>query len=126
MAVIPNRVFLTKGVGHHREKLASFEAALRIRDLAKEVHIMFKRIVVIGNRFPEGMEEELETKFEEEGLTLVGMVPNDDELARTNYLGNPLTDLPADSPAVKAAEAIVEKLGLMSEATLLKFLGQGP
>jgi len=105
---------------------AAFEAALRIRDLAKEVHITFKKIVIIGNRFPEGMKAELESKFAEEGLTLVGMIPNDDELAMANYLGKSLMEIPAESPAMKAAEEIVEKLGLTSEATLLKLLGKSP
>jgi arginine decarboxylase len=32
--IIPKRVFLTKGVGRHKEKLASFEAALRDAGIA--------------------------------------------------------------------------------------------
>jgi len=34
MTIMPKYVFLTKGVGHHREKLASFEAALRDAGIA--------------------------------------------------------------------------------------------
>jgi len=34
MTIMPRYVFLTKGVGHHREKLASFEAALRDAGIA--------------------------------------------------------------------------------------------
>jgi CO dehydrogenase maturation factor len=105
---------------------AAFEAAIRIRDLAKEVHIDFKKIVVIGNRFPDGMEDELKTRLEEVDLSLIGMIPNDDELSKANYLGKPLTELDADSPAVKAVEEIAEKLGLLSEATMLKLLGKNP
>ncbi|MHA1638049.1 MAG: AAA family ATPase [Candidatus Thorarchaeota archaeon] len=103
---------------------AAFEAALRIRDLVKEVHIDFKKIAVIGNRFPEDMEKDVESRLEDEGLTLVGMIPNDDDLARANYLGTPLTELSPDSPTVKAVENIAEKLGLLSEVTLLKLLGK--
>ena len=103
---------------------AAFEAAIRIRDLAKEVHIEFKRVVVIGNNFPSGMEEDLKQKLEEQGLELVGMIPSDDELSRANYRGEPLTTLSSDDPAVKAVESIVEKLGLLGDATLLKLLGQ--
>lgn len=33
--IIPNRVFLTRGVGRHKEKLASFELALRNADIAQ-------------------------------------------------------------------------------------------
>jgi CO dehydrogenase maturation factor len=105
---------------------AAFEAAIRIRDLAKEVHIDFKKIVVIGNRFPDGMEEELRKRLEEVDLTLIGMIPNDDELSKANYLGKPLTELPSDNPSVKAVEEIAEKLGLLSEATMLKLLGKNP
>ena len=103
---------------------AAFEAALRIRDLAKEVHIEFKKIVVIGNRFPPDMEEDLRNQFEAEGLDLIGMIPSDDELSKANYRGEPLFNLDSNSPAVKAVEDIAEKLGLLSEATLLKLLGQ--
>jgi len=104
---------------------AAYEAALRIKDLAKEVHIEFKKIVVIGNKFPAGMEEDLRSKLEQEGLQLIGMIPNDDVLAKANYQGTPLTELPSDSPAVLAVESIAERLGLLSDATLLKLLGKG-
>lgn len=104
---------------------AAFEAALRIRDLAKEVHIDFKKIVAIGNRFPLEMEDDLRERLEEQGVTLVGIIPSDDALAKANYLGTPLTKLDPESPALKAVEAIAEKLGLLGEVTLLKFLGTG-
>ncbi|MFW9956741.1 MAG: AAA family ATPase [Candidatus Odinarchaeota archaeon] len=104
---------------------AAYEAALRIRDLAKEVHIEFKKIVVIGNRFPAGMEEDLQNKLAQEGLYLIGMIPNDDELAKANYQGESLIELSRNSPAVLAVELIAEKLGLLSDATLLKLLGKG-
>jgi CO dehydrogenase maturation factor len=103
---------------------AAFEAALRIRDLAKEVHIEFKKIVIIGNRYPLGMEEELRNKSEEANLELVGMIPNDDELSMANYQGTPLTKIPSDSLSAQAVESIAERLGLLSEVTLLKFLGK--
>lgn len=103
---------------------AAFEAALRIKDLAKEVHIEFKKVVVIGNRFPLGMEEDLRNKFAEEDLELVGMIPNDEQLSMANYQGTPLTEIPSDSLAVKEVESIAERLGLLSEVTLLRFLGK--
>ncbi|UCE11225.1 MAG: AAA family ATPase [Candidatus Thorarchaeota archaeon] len=103
---------------------AAYEAAIRIRDLAKEVHIDFKQVVVVGNRFPDGMEEEVRSMLEEQGLTLLGMIPNDDSLSRLNYLGKPVFDLDTDSPAYVAVESLAEKLGLLDEATMLKLLGQ--
>ncbi len=35
MAIVPKRVFLTKGIGKHKEKLASFELALRQAKIEK-------------------------------------------------------------------------------------------
>ena len=52
------------------------------------------------------------------------MIPNDDELSKVNYRGESLFELSPESPAVKAAESIAEKLGLLSEVTLLKLLGK--
>jgi CO dehydrogenase maturation factor len=103
---------------------AAYEAALRIRDLAKEVHIEFKKIVVIGNRFPPDMEDDLKNKLEAEGIQLIGMIPSDDDLSKANYRGAPLFELDSENPAVKAVESIAEKLGLLSEVTLLKLLGK--
>ncbi len=103
---------------------AAFEAALRIRDLAKEVHIDFKKLVVIGNKIPDSLVADVTHALEESGLELAGMIPDDSEVARLNYLGKPIFDLTEDSPALIAAEEIAERLNLFSEATLLKLLGQ--
>lgn len=35
MALVPRRIFLTKGVGRHKEKLASFELALRMAKIER-------------------------------------------------------------------------------------------
>lgn len=102
----------------------AYEAALRIRELAKEVHIDFKKIVVVANRFPLEMAEEIESRLSDNGLTLIGMVPNDNDIAQLNYLGKSLFELPNDSPAFIQVEQIAERLGLLGEETLLKLLGR--
>ena len=102
----------------------AYEAALRIQELAEEVHIDFKKIGVIANRFPLEMEEELCDRLSESGLTLLGMIPNDDEVAKVNYMGQPLPDMSTDSRAAQAVTKVAEKLGLLSEKTFLELLGQ--
>jgi CO dehydrogenase nickel-insertion accessory protein CooC1 len=72
------------------------------------------------------VEDDLRKQLEEVDLSLIGMIPNDDDLSKANYLGKPLTELDADCPAVKIVEEIAEKLGLLSEATMLKLLGKNP
>jgi arginine decarboxylase len=48
MAILPKHVFLTKGVGVHREKLASFEGALR------DAGIAAFNLVRVSSIFPPG------------------------------------------------------------------------
>jgi arginine decarboxylase len=46
--MVPNKVFFTKGVGVHKEKLASFEMALRVAGLA---HC---NLVLVSSIYPPG------------------------------------------------------------------------
>jgi len=48
MIVIPKRIFLTKGVGKHKEKLSSFELALRSAGVARF------NLVSVSSIFPPG------------------------------------------------------------------------
>jgi CO dehydrogenase maturation factor len=102
----------------------AFEAALRIQDLAKEVHIEFKKVGVIANRFPQEMEAELREKLAENGLTLLGMIPNDEDVSKINYNGQPLLDISSESNAAQAIRGVAEKLGLLNEKTFLELLGK--
>jgi CO dehydrogenase maturation factor len=101
---------------------AAYDAAFRIRDLAEEVHISFKRIVVVGNRFPVETERELRSRLESGGMTLIGMIPNDEELARVNNLGTPLTGLSDKSPAARAVLDIAQSLGILDESSFMELL----
>ena len=59
--MVPKRVFFTKGVGVHKEKLASFEMALRVAGLA---HC---NLVLVSSIYPPGCK----TISKEEGLKLL-------------------------------------------------------
>lgn len=106
----------------------AFDAAVRIKELAKEVHIDFKRTWVIANRFPSSMIDEvaatLETKLNAVGLELAGIVPADDQIAELNLKGKSLLQLPEEHPAVDAVDAIAKRIGLLSEEELLELLGR--
>ncbi len=106
----------------------AFDAAIRIRDLAKEVHIDFKRIWVIANRFPASFSNkdrvDLQNRLAKEGLSLVGVIPADDQIATFNLQGQSLLNIPDSNSAFKAVEAIAKQIGLLSEETLLELLGR--
>ncbi len=106
----------------------ALDAAIRIRDLAKEVHIDFKRIWVIANRFPSDLIDEispdLERQLNDAGLELAGIVPADDQIVAYNLKGESLLKLPDDHPAVLAIERIAKRIGLLIEEHLLELLGR--
>ncbi len=87
--------------------------AKRIKELASEVHINFKRIVVVGNRMEPELEKALAEKLSALGLELVGVIPTDQAVASYELEGKSLLSLPKESPAVKAAAEIAWKIGLI-------------
>jgi CO dehydrogenase maturation factor len=108
----------------------AFEAAVRIRDLAREVHIGFKQTWVVANRFPAGFvnkgAEDLRRQLEEAGLQLVGIVAANDQLAEYNLQGRSLLDLPNGHPSVQAVDTIAKQVGLLGDETLLELLKRPP
>lgn len=89
-----------------------FETARRIRELAKEVYIDVKEIHLIGNRFPERMEDLLLKASDDMGLELAGSVPVNRNVMSFNMAGKPLLEIPDDSPAYLAVEMIDRRIGL--------------
>ncbi|MDI9619499.1 MAG: AAA family ATPase [Candidatus Nezhaarchaeota archaeon] len=90
-----------------------FLTAARIKKLAEEVHINFKRVFLLGNRFPADKEAILNSYAKEIGVEPLGIVPYDDNVARFNLEGIPLLKLPDNSPALIAIKGFVKKIGLI-------------
>ncbi|MBS7657995.1 MAG: AAA family ATPase [Candidatus Bathyarchaeia archaeon] len=86
--------------------------ATRIKELAKEVHINFKEMFIIGNRIPEGQEEKFKIEAEKIGLKVAGSIPIDQNIMEYSLMGKSFLTLPENSPALKAMEKIVETLNI--------------
>ncbi|MBS7655827.1 AAA family ATPase [Candidatus Bathyarchaeota archaeon] len=86
--------------------------AARIKELAKEVHIGFKEMFIIGNRIPAEYEEKFRVEAEKLGLKTAGTLPTDKNVIEFSVMGKSLLSLPEDSPALKAMEKIVKFLNL--------------
>ncbi|PCN49971.1 ATP-binding protein [Candidatus Geothermarchaeota archaeon ex4572_27] len=91
----------------------SFETARRIKEVAQEVHVEFKRMFLVGNRFTDGSEDYLARRAEELGMEYGGLIPEDPTVYRFNLEGRPLLELPGDAPAVRAARRVLARLGLL-------------
>lgn len=90
-----------------------FQTAKRIKELAAEVHIEFKKIYLIGNRFGPEMEPMLREEASKIGVEFAGIVPHDDEVLQYNLAGRSLLELPQKSPASIAVRDIMKRVGLL-------------
>ena len=90
-----------------------FQTAKRIKELAKEVHIEFKKIYLVGNRFEPWMEPMLKDEAGKMGIEFVGVIPNDDDVFEYNLKGRPILELPPKNPALLATKDILARIGLL-------------
>lgn len=89
------------------------QAVGRIAQLAKDLELNPKTMGLIVNRAPEGklnagtMEE-----IENQGLDLLGVIPQSNEVYEYDCDGKPTVQLPEDSPVRAALYQVMQKLGL--------------
>lgn len=91
----------------------SFETAKRIKELAEEVHINFKRIILIANKIEKGMEDLIAKKAEEMAFELAGIIPINQELIEYDLKGESLLNLPNDNDAVVSVEKALKNIGII-------------
>lgn len=89
------------------------QAVGRIAQLIKECDMYPKKVGLIINRAPNGvLNEGTKAEIEKQGLTLLGVVPQDETVYEFDCDGTPIVDLPEDSPVRKAIVEIIDNLGL--------------
>lgn len=89
------------------------QAAGRIAELIEECHLNPKFVGLIVNRAPGGqLNAGTKEEIEKQGLTLLGIVPQDDQVYEYDCEGKPTTELPSDSPVRLALNEIIKKLDL--------------
>ncbi len=87
------------------------QAAGRIAELTRECNMTPKTMGLIVNRAPGGkLNEGTMEEIEKQGLTLLGVVPHDEQVYEYDCDGKPTVSLPEDSPVRKAMDEIISKL----------------
>jgi CO dehydrogenase maturation factor len=87
------------------------QAAGRIAELTRECDMKPKTMGLIVNRAPGGvLNEGTKEEIEKQGLTLLGVVPHDDQVYEYDCDGKPTINLPEDSPVRLALNDIITKL----------------
>ncbi len=88
----------------------SIKTALRLREIAAEIEVDVKRLMLIANKIPEGAEARTRAAVQTYGLELDSIVPYDPLVPEYDAKGIPLMQLPEDAPAVIAIRALAEKI----------------
>jgi len=86
------------------------QAAVRIRDLARELNLDVKQDYVIVNRVRGDLPPAIKEALAAAGLNLAGCVPEDAMIAQYDTEGRPTAELPEDAISVRALNAIFEKI----------------
>lgn len=92
----------------------SIQAVGRIKELAEELKLAVNKVGLIVNKAPNGeLTEPIREEIEKQGLELIGVVPLDPTIAEYDAKGEPLVNMPEDSPAKKAIKNILANLQLI-------------
>ncbi len=90
----------------------SIRSAGRVHEIVKSVNLDVKELYLVVTKVTNNEIEELQEEIEKTGLKLIGTIPQDPMVAEFDVKGSALIDLPDNSAAVQAVEAILNKIGL--------------
>lgn len=89
------------------------QAVGRIARLIDECDMHPSKVGLIINRAPKGeLNEGIKEEIENQGLHLLGVVPQDETVYEYDCEGRPTASLPEDNPVKQALRAVVDKLDL--------------
>ncbi|HDS44650.1 MAG TPA: ATP-binding protein [Methanomicrobia archaeon] len=88
----------------------SFKTAVRLQEIAREIDVDVKRLLIVANKIPEGAADELRAAASTYGIEIDEIIPFDPLISEYDAQGRPVVDLPDDAPAVIAVRQIVEKI----------------
>ena len=89
------------------------QAVGRINEMIKELNLGVKDVKLIVNRAPGGvLNVGVQEEITKQGLTLAGVVPQDETVYEFDAEGKPSVDVPEDAPIKQAVVKIFKDLGL--------------
>ncbi len=89
------------------------QAVARIAEMIEEMELKPTTMGLIINRAPEGkLDDGVKAEIEKHGLTLLGVLPQDDGVYRCDCEGQPSAKLPESNPVKTALRGILQSLEL--------------
>jgi CO dehydrogenase maturation factor len=89
------------------------QAAGRIAEMIGELDLKVERVGLIVNRAPGGrLNQGVQEEIQAQGLSLIGVLPQDEGVYEYDAEGKPLISLPEDSPIKTALGELIKNLAL--------------
>ena len=89
------------------------QAAARVAEMIGEMELKPGKMGIIINRAPGGkLDDGVKAEVEKHGLTLLGVLPQDESVYRCDCDGEPSAKLPETNPVKAALKGIIQELGL--------------
>ena len=89
------------------------QAVARVAEMIEEMELKPGRIGLIVNRAPGGvLDDGVKTEIEKHGLSLMGVLPQDEGVYRCDCNGEPSAKLPESNPVKVALKGIMQSIGL--------------
>jgi CO dehydrogenase maturation factor len=90
--------------------LNGLRAAGRIRELSEELDVEIGKQFLLINRVPGEPDESFKKKAEEQGINLLGVIPVDEAIYKSDLAGKPVVDLPEESESVTALHDLMKHI----------------
>lgn len=90
--------------------LRGIVAAERIASFRHELDINIENAYLVINRLTDGIPDPLADKIEEIGLPLLGTIPNNYEISKLEFSGEPLIQLNETSPVYSSVEKLMKAM----------------
>ncbi len=90
-----------------------FHTMERIIEVSKEVKLDFKNVLILGNRFPEDMNDILVKEIEmlkEKNVKFLGTLPYNEEISKVNLIGENLLELSNENNLYKSAKNLFAEI----------------
>ena len=89
------------------------QAAARVAEMVQELNLKPGKMGLIVNRAPAGvLDDGVKAEIEKQGLTLLGVLPQDEGVYRCDCDGEPSSRLPGTNPVKMALRGIMQELGI--------------
>ena len=89
------------------------QAAARVAEMIEDLELKPSKLGLIVNRAPGGvLDDGVQEEIKKQGLTLLGVLPQDEGVYRCDCDGAPSAKLPGDNPVKVALRSIMQQLGI--------------